>query len=123
MQSISAFIVEDDQSAHDLFAKIFDYIGISATSLYDGDDALDYLEQNSPDLALIDMHLPGANGIELLKYIRTQDHLKDMIAIITSSDDAAKTLSRDLADYVVLKPINNQNLIDLIQSIFNNPVS
>ena len=117
MQAVSAFIVEDDQSAHNLFAKIFAYLGFETASCYDGEEAMAYLKENTPDLALIDMYLPDANGLDLLQFIREQEHLQDMIAIMTSSDDSVTELSRHLADYVVLKPINNQNVIDLLQEI------
>ncbi len=52
-----------------------------------GKDAYDYLQDNKVDLAILDLMLPGMNGYDILKFIRSKASLKDLPVIILSAKD------------------------------------
>ncbi|MDA6106703.1 response regulator, partial [Escherichia coli] len=49
-------------------------------------DAKEYLESNQVDLILLDVYMPGATGIDLLRYIREKDIIVDVILITAAAD-------------------------------------
>jgi serine/threonine-protein kinase len=70
--SLSALIVEDDPAfASVLSAIIHDACpGAQVSTVHDGEAALDHLRRGAPDLLLLDLGLPGMNGLELCMYMR-----------------------------------------------------
>ena len=63
----------------------FELIGSAA----DGRQALRYVSMLMPDLVVMDLHMPGLNGIQLTRYIKGSEH--PPVVIIVSSDDSSKT--------------------------------
>jgi len=83
-----------------------------------GNDALTGLQQERPDLVLLDISLPGMDGTEVLRHIRADDGLKDLPVIALTAHamagDREKFLSAGFDDYLT-KPIVDENV--LINSI------
>ena len=83
-----------------------------------GNEALTGLQQERPDLVLLDISLPGMDGTEVLRHIRADDGLKDLPVIALTAHamagDREKFLSAGFDDYLT-KPIVDENV--LINSI------
>lgn len=77
--------------------------------------AMDFLENNNPDLIIMDIHMPEVDGVELTKNIRSQEQFSD-IAIIAATgyvfdeDDKSKELFSD----IIYKPINSKALLNAV---------
>ena len=89
-------------------------------------DALEILEDTAiqrrlPDLILLDINLPDASGIDLLRKIKSDLRLKDIaVVILTSSnvdDDIQKSYDLGAKTYLV-KPISSQALDGLLEKLF-----
>ena len=66
-------IVEDERALCDTLVKSLKQKGYEVDACYDGDSALDWLLTEKYDLLLLDLNLPGRDGMDLLKTLREQD--------------------------------------------------
>ncbi|MDX9992784.1 MAG: response regulator [Anaerolineales bacterium] len=105
MSHPSAFIVEDDPQLNIVFTTALKQ-DFEVESQQNGELALQTLNQLTPDLIVLDMHLPGASGKQILEYIRAQERLQKTRVILTTADSLLAYSLYDQADLVVLKPVS-----------------
>jgi EAL domain-containing protein (putative c-di-GMP-specific phosphodiesterase class I)/PleD family two-component response regulator len=112
-------IVEDDRSQA-LFAEgILRNAGMDSLVVLEAMDVLPSLKQFRPDLVLMDLNMPGANGIELTALIREQDaflHTPIVFLSGESSDDAQFDAIESGGDDFLTKPIRPRHLISAVQT-------
>jgi len=118
----SILIVDDDQNFLSSFRYILEKNGYSVRCCQTGKDALKQLQQHYFDAALIDLHLPDANGTEIADYINHR--FSYMATIILTSqatlDSALYVLKSGVADYLC-KPTPPELILNtLSRSIENN---
>lgn len=80
----------------------------------DGQIAIDGLRQDRPDLVLLDISLPGMDGLEVLREIRADENLRDLPVIALTAHAMAGDRERFLAagfDGYVTKPITDEELL------------
>jgi DNA-binding response OmpR family regulator/chromosome segregation ATPase len=77
--------VEDDPFALKLYTKGLKRAGFEVQVAENGLLALDALSQNKPDLVVLDLMLPEMPGLEVLRFIRSEGHLKDTPVIVLSN--------------------------------------
>ncbi len=109
-------IVEDEKPIANLIRMSLSRQGYQCTCVYDGMEAADLLEQESFDLVLLDIMLPGTDGFTLLEYIRS---LKIPVIFITaknSVNDKVKGLRMGAEDYIV-KPFEILELIARVEVV------
>lgn len=102
---IKVMIVEDDPMVREFNKHYleqmngFKYI----TSVSNGDEALLVLENEAIDLILLDIYMPGMNGLQLLETIRLHDQSVDVIVITAASDivSVKKALRLGAVDYLI----------------------
>lgn len=85
-----------------------------------GEKALDLLNKESIDLAILDLMLPGIDGLSLLKYIRSSEVLKDMPVLLLTAKDAEldKVIGLELgADDYLTKPFSLHELQARIKAL------
>jgi len=115
-------ICEDNPMAMKTLAVILEREGFEVDIAEDGNVAMDFLARNDYDLLVMDIHLPYRSGLELVKYVRS-DQGKDTPAIVLTafSDPQMQRQARELgiSGYIV-KPFNPVDLISRIKSILNN---
>ncbi len=78
-------IVEDEKAYHDLYRIIFEGTGYDINYAYDGDEAMQALEQNKPDLILLDMLLDMVTGDTFFLHIKGIPKYADIPVIIISA--------------------------------------
>ena len=66
-------LVDDDESIQLLYQEEFKEAGYKVVSVYNGNEALDMFKQAAPDLVVLDIQMPGLNGIEVLRQIKMVD--------------------------------------------------
>jgi len=116
--TINMLIVEDDafniQLIRSLLAKISDTNIISTD---DGMEALKVLEfgDTKIDIVLLDLHLPGKSGKEVLRFIRKNEKLNDLPVLIISVDGMDEVELRKMgANDFILKPFDIDEFADKI---------
>jgi len=112
----TVLVVDDDMET----AKIFDYFlrkeGYNALLASNVNQAMEHLEHMRPDVILLDLMLPGANGIELLKHLRMTPETANVYVIIISAHaiENQHLPTGVLPDDVLCKPIRIPTLREAI---------
>jgi len=124
-------IVEDSPEDYDATLRAFKKVHLKnkVIRFEMGDDCLDYLfgrgeyegeKPSLPGLILLDLNLPGLDGREVLKIIKTTPHLKMIpVVVLTTSDDERDIddCYRDGANSYIQKPVNFQGFIEAITTL------
>ena len=109
-------IVEDEKPIANLIDLNLSGCGYQCTCVYDGISAADILEENTFDLVLLDVMLPGANGYELMEQIRPTETPVIFITARGSVSDRVQGLRAGADDYLV-KPFEIVELIARVESV------
>ena len=113
---IKILIVDDEKAICDLIDMNLSAVGYSCKTVQDGLEALDMIEKEQFDLILLDIMLPGADGYDIMEYIRP---LKIPVIFITAKHevkDRVKGLKLGAEDYLV-KPFDVVELIARVEVV------
>ena len=106
-------IIDDEESIHLLYREEFEEEGYEVHSALSGEEALEKVALINPDLVILDINMPGMNGIDVLRRLK---ELNSKMPVILSS--AYQEFKQDLAswasdDYIV----KSSNLDELKESV------
>lgn len=113
MKNPLAVIIEDDQNLAQIFTYALQDAEFETETIQDGGLALARLASVVPAMILLDLHLPGVLGGEILRQIRTDKRLSETRVIITTADALMAEKFRKDVDLVLLKPISINQLVVL----------
>lgn len=109
-------VVDDDQAISEILGIVLRAEGFEPFFCADGDKALDAFHQSNPDLVLLDLMLPGRDGIDICRAIRLESGIPIvMLTARSDSQDVVTGLESGADDYIV-KPIKNKELIARIRA-------
>ena len=111
-------LAEDEKELNDLVRKTLEDEGYAVDSVFDGDSALEYLSSTPYDIALLDIMMPGRDGIAVLREYRKSGG-KAPILILTARDaveDRVVGLDAGADDYLV-KPFDVQEVLLHIRAL------
>ena len=112
--------VEDDASIRDIEVYALRSVGFEARGFSDGAAFWDALRAERPELVVLDVMLPGIDGIELLSRMRASDALRDIPVIMATAKGTEydKIHGLDLgADYYLAKPFGVMELISCVKAV------
>ncbi len=115
-------VVDDEVGALTLIGIMLERGGFDVLKARDAYAALDILKQKSPDLIILDVMMPGMNGIELCRQIRSMEAHRNTPVVILSArgDPASVELGLEAgADDYLQKPILHHDLLSKIRSILD----
>jgi two-component system response regulator MtrA len=109
-------VVDDDQDLADMLSIVLNGAGMEVDLVGRGDEVMDIFSANQPDFVLLDVMLPGIDGIEVCKLIRE----KSMVPIVMltakgDTQDVVLGLEAGADDYMV-KPFKHQELVARINT-------
>lgn len=114
------YCVEDDESIRQLIVYALKNDGFEAEGFEDGNKFLSKVHSFMPDLILLDIMLPGEDGLEILEKLKTDSTLKDIPVIMltakTSEFDKVKGLDMGADDYIS-KPFGVMELISRVKAV------
>ncbi|MBN1979176.1 MAG: response regulator [Anaerolineae bacterium] len=113
MSDLFALIVEDETDLAIIFSKALQEAGFETQIVRAGDTALMWLSSTTPQIVVLDLHLPRVSGKEVLEQIRADERLTETKVIIATADPRMAETLQDQADLVLLKPIGFSQLRDL----------
>jgi len=115
-------VVDDDPVSRQILSirlEISDYIVVTAQ---DGEEALEKIKEENPDLAILDLMMPKINGYEVCRMLNFDDTYKDMPIIVLSSlheqDERDKAIKSG-ADACLLKPFDLNLLLAKVKDLIN----
>ena len=110
-------VAEDSADSREMLQVLLEMKGYAVVSASDGYHAVEVAVQNIPDLILIDLQLPGLNGLSVTKELRLHPELQAVPIILISGHDPVKyrteALSAGCDDYL-LKPIDFERLDQIL---------
>ncbi|MBF0473299.1 MAG: hybrid sensor histidine kinase/response regulator [Nitrospirae bacterium] len=117
-------IVDDDRSVQNSISAVICSKGYQSISAFDGEEAIRLFETEQPDTILLDINMPGMNGIEVLKYIKNIDADIPVIMITAnySISTAVETLTHGAYDFLTKPADINKLLITVKNSCANYEV-
>ncbi|MFZ4122975.1 MAG: MtrAB system response regulator MtrA [Candidatus Planktophila sp.] len=102
-------VVDDDQDLAEMLGIVLNGAGIDVDLVSRGDEALEAFRNNPPDLVLLDVMLPGLDGIEVCKQIRAESMVPIvMLSAKGDTHDVVRGLEAGADDYMV-KPFRHQS--------------
>lgn len=113
-------IVEDEPAVAEMLRYNFEREGFDAASARDGDEALLAVEEQPPDLVLLDWMLPGMSGLTVCRQLRKRPHSQSLPIIILTARgeeyDRIAGLESGADDYVV-KPFSPSELVARVRAV------
>lgn len=111
-------VVEDEKDLCDTIAKVLYDSGYEVDTCYDGEEALDYILTEEYDLIVLDLNLPGMDGMDILKELRQKNEETKVLILSARSQIADKVEGLDAGanDYME-KPFHLQELEARIRSL------
>jgi DNA-binding response OmpR family regulator len=115
---IHVLFVDDEEAVRILVKNQLVLEGLDVDTADDGDTAIQALKTKTYDLVMIDIRMPRMNGIELLKYMKTQK-IPSRIIMLTAVDDLNVALEavRNGANDYVTKPYDFAGLMRAIRKV------
>lgn len=119
MEHKKVMLIEDEELILEGLKNIIDWEELSLTVAYtaaNGQEALELLKQNQPDIIVTDISMPVMNGLEFLTELRKTDNRTRCI-ILTGYEEfeyARKAIQLDVEDYI-LKPIDEEKLVQVLK--------
>ncbi len=115
-QTLRLLVVEDDETLSSLISQFLTNAGYQAEVIHRGDEAIPYIIEKQPHLVLLDLMLPGADGIEVCKQVR--DAYNGYIIMLTAKDsEASQLLGFEVgADDYVIKPVQPNLLLARVKA-------
>ena len=112
--------VEDDASIRDIEVYALSSTGFEAKGFEDGTSFWDALQEAQPDLVVLDVMLPGVNGVELLKRMKTSEIFQDIPVIMATAKgteyDKIQSLDIGADDYLV-KPFGIMEMVSRVKAV------
>ena len=113
-------IVEDEKNIVDILRFNLQREGYRTVEAYDGADGLEKARKENPDLILLDVMLPGEDGVSLLKKMKAAPALRDIPVIMATAKGAEydKIQSLDLgADDYLVKPFGVMEMVSRVKAV------
>src|ERR1700758_150155 len=116
MQTI--LVIDDDESLRDTIGVMLEQEGFRAELAADGRNGYDRALALKPDLLLVDLRLPGMNGVEICRQLRASRVKTPIIVLSAVGDEVDKVLMLEIgADDYVVKPFGSRELLARIRAL------
>ena len=117
MASNSILIVDDDKNILDLVQTYLRKDDYRVLTAYDGLRALEIVRQRRPDLIILDLMLPGMDGLDVCRRLRAEGNMVPIIMLTAKTTEEDKLVGLDLgADDYVTKPFSPRELVARVRA-------
>ncbi len=111
-------VVDDDPTVSDVVRRYLEHADYGVTLAADGIAALDAVASRRPDLVVLDLMLPGLDGLEVCRRLRERDPELPIVMLTALGDEADRVVGLSLgADDYVTKPFSPRELVLRVQSV------
>jgi CheY-like chemotaxis protein len=115
-------VVDDDPDLVEAVSMKLEALDYRVAKAYDGEEAMEKVNEEKPALMILDVMMPRKNGWEVCNDIKKSDKLKDIVVVLlTAVADSVKTTSythhdgkTTLADDYIPKPIDLDRLMEIV---------
>jgi DNA-binding response OmpR family regulator len=113
----TVLVVDDEQTIREVVVRYLEHEGYRTLEAADGNRARELLEGDSPDLVVLDLMLPGTDGLELCRWIRSRSQLP-VIMLTARGEESDRIVGLELgADDYVTKPFSPRELAARVRTV------
>jgi two-component system, OmpR family, response regulator ResD len=113
----TVLVVDDEPTIREIVAGYLDREGYRTLEAADGDRARELLEKDPPDLVVLDVMLPGVDGLELCRWIRSRSRLP-VIMLTARGEESDRIVGLELgADDYITKPFSPRELAARVRTV------
>ncbi len=117
LMAIRVLIIDDDVRLHELLASYLEQNGLSVTVAPDGKRGLAALEGGTFDAVLLDVMMPGMDGIEVCKRVRSKSNIP-IVMLTAKGDETDRVVGLEIgADDYVPKPFSPRELLARLRAV------
>lgn len=112
--------IEDEPDVLEVIKYNLEQEGYNVTTSRDGEVGLDKVREDPPDLVLLDLMLPGIDGVELCRRIKSEEETEDVPVIMVTAKDSESDVVLGLgvgADDYVTKPFSPRELVARVKAV------
>ena len=114
----TVLVVDDDPTVREVVAGYLERAGLDVVEAGDGLAAVDTAREQSPDLVVLDLTLPGLDGLEVFRRMRSERGDLPVVMLTARGEESDRVLGLEIgADDYVTKPFSSRELVLRIQSI------
>ena len=114
----TVLVVDDDPTLREVVAGYLTRAGLDVLEAGDGLDALSVARTRSPDLVVLDLTLPGLDGLEVFRRLRSARGDLPVVMLTARGEESDRVLGLEIgADDYVTKPFSSRELVLRVQSI------
>jgi DNA-binding response OmpR family regulator len=110
MKKPVALVIEDDIDLSEIFMQAMQGAGYEVEVCMTGDEGSRRIAEIMPAMVVLDLHLPGLSGREVLQRLRSDPATEGATVFVVSADPHTAEQTRNLADLVLIKPVSFQQL-------------
>jgi DNA-binding response OmpR family regulator len=119
----TVLVVDDEPMVREVVARYLERDGAAVEQLDSGDAALRWLAGNRPDLVVLDVMLPGTDGLSVLREVRARDDVP-VILLTARTDEVDRVVGLELgADDYVVKPFSPRELAVRVRNLLRRTAS
>lgn len=116
---MTVLVVDDTDSARDIAARILRHYGVDVVGAKGGAEALALLEEFTPDLILLDLAMPGMDGLTLLERLRQHPRWTDIPVVMLSAVCDEETVQRAFrlgaSEYLVKAGFSAPRMLEVVR--------
>ena len=122
-QMSTILIIEDEPELVKVLRSYLERAGLSVLAAYRGDDGLSSWEQKHPDLVILDLNLPGMDGLDVARAIRRESNIP-IIMLTARIEETDQLIGLELgADDYILKPFSPRVVVARVRSLLRRMAS
>jgi chemotaxis family two-component system response regulator PixH len=113
-------IVDDSATERAIITSCLQQVGINVSIATSGEESLEKIEQNSPDLIVLDVVLPGRSGFEICRELKGSENTNKIPIILCSTKGTEMDKfwgMKQGADAYIPKPIDQEELVRKVQEL------
>ena len=119
MSQIYSLVIADNLENGGKIQRVLDQAGFHTQAVTTGSRAQVQLAFTNPNLIILDLNLPDLPGEVILRQIKAQHRLRQSQLILLAGDAQVAQDAKDLADQILIKPINDKQLEMIALNIFS----
>lgn len=116
-------LLEDDRDMTMLLETLLEIEGYQVRSYDSKRPAVAQAEEEKPDLVLLDVHLGGKDGVEILRGMRASPALAGLRVVMTSGINMTEECLQEGANAFIVKPYMPENLLHLLSKVLEAPAN
>jgi len=112
--------VDDNRDAADSLGVLLELVGYEARVCYDGPSAIQVAEQYRPDAVILDLTMPGMDGLEVARQLRSREWARNLPLVAVTALGDEETRRRTAAagfDLHLTKPVDPDRLANVLADI------